>query len=79
MHFAFFFAVNKKLLSFIRERSLALLSNIQFGRYVQFVGNVLAVFLALTHAFGKQIFNLSVDRTEIVFRPRRDCIVQFWR
>lgn len=52
--------------------------NVKLGRDVDLVGNVLPVLLALAHAFRKQIFDLSVYGTEVVFRPCGNCIIQFW-
>ena len=49
--------------------------NVKLGRDVDFVGNVLPVLLALAHAFGKQIFDLSVDGTKIVLSPSGNLII----
>ena len=55
------------------------LFNIQFRRYVDLVGHVLAVFLSLAHAFGQEVLDLTVERTEIVLRPRRKGVIKLWR
>ena len=34
------------------------------------LADVLAVLLALAHAFGKQVFYLPVHRAEVIFCPR---------
>ena len=52
------------------------LFNIQLRRDIDFVGDVFSVFLSLADAFGQQVFDLTVDRAEIVLRPRGDGIVE---
>ena len=52
------------------------LFKVKFGRYVDFVGNIFSVLFALADTFGKQIFDLTVDRAEIVLRPGGDSVVQ---
>ena len=56
-----------------------MLFNIKFYRLVDRIGNVFAVFLALLDALGQKIFDLPVDRTEIILRPRSYGIVQLCR
>lgn len=43
--------------------------NIQFGRYVDLFADIFAIFLPLAHAFAQQVFDLSVDRAEVILRP----------
>ena len=64
---------NQVMVSFLLD------SNIQFGRNINLVGYIFSVFLALTHAFGQQIFNLAVYGAKIVFGPCGDRIIQFGR
>lgn len=45
---------------------------IELGRYVDFIADVLAVFLSLAHALAEQILDLSVDRAEVVLGPGGD-------
>lgn len=52
---------------------------IQFWRDVQLVGDIFPVLFALTHALGKQIFDLSVHRAEVILCPCRDSVVQLCR
>lgn len=52
------------------------LFNIQLWRDIDFVGDIFAVFLPLTDAFGQKIFDLTVDRAEIVLCPSSDGVVE---
>ncbi len=55
------------------------LFNIKFRRFVQLMRNRHSVFLALLDTFRQKIFYLSVDRTEIVFCPCGNSIIQLCR
>ena len=52
---------------------------IQFRRDVQFVRDILPVFLALAHTFGQKILYLSVHRTKVILGPCRDRLIQLCR
>lgn len=52
---------------------------IQLGWYVYVLAHIFTVLFALTNAFGQQVFNLSVYRAEIIFRPGGYCVVQLRR
>lgn len=54
------------------------LLDIQFGRDVDFVGNIFAVLFALPDTFGQQIFNLSVHGTKVILRPGSNGMIQFF-
>ncbi len=43
------------------------------------VGDIFSVLFPLSDTFGQQIFDLAVDGTEIVFRPRGNGVVKFFR
>lgn len=49
--------------------------NIKFWRNVKFVRDIFSILFSLSDAFCQQIFNLSVYRTEIIFRPGCNGIV----
>ena len=48
---------------------------IQLRRDVQLVGDIFPVLFALTHALGKQIFDLPVHRAEVILCPSGKMIV----
>ena len=54
-------------------------SDVKFGWNINFLSDVFAVLLALTYTFRQQVFNLSVDGTEVIFCPCGNCVVQFRR
>ena len=43
--------------------------NVQFRGFIQMLGDIFPVFLSLADTFCKKIFDLSVDRTKIIFSP----------
>ena len=49
---------------------------IQLGWDVELVGDVFSVLFTLSDAFGQEIFDLSVHRSKVVFRPRRNRFVE---
>ena len=49
---------------------------VNLQRFVYFVRDILPVFLPLPHALRQEILDLSVDRPEVVLRPRCDRVVQ---
>ena len=53
--------------------------NIQFRRLIQSFRNIFAVLFALAYTLGKKIFNLSVDRAEVVLCPGCDLVIKFGR
>ena len=55
---------------------VVLLLDIQFGRHVDLVRDVLAVLFALTHTLGEQILDLPVHRAEVILSPRGKGIVE---
>ena len=59
-----------------RTSSHLFLLDIQFGRHVDLVRDVLAVLFALTHTLGEQILDLPVHRTEVILSPRGKGIVE---
>mgnify|MGYP006867767651 FL=1 len=50
---------------------------IQLRRDIQLVGDIFPVLFALTHALGKQIFDLPVHRAEVILCPSGKGIVEF--
>lgn len=50
-------------------------SNIQFGRNVDFVGDIFSVLFPLPNALGKEVFDLPIHGTEVVLRPSGDGVV----
>ena len=55
----------------------ALLSDVERGRFIHGVGDIFAVFSPLFHAFGEQVFNLSVHRAKVILRPSGNLIIEF--
>ena len=55
---------------------VVLLLDIQFGRHVELVRDVLAVLFALTHTLGEQILDLPVHRAEVILSPCGKGIVE---
>ena len=55
---------------------VVLLLDIQFGRHVDLVRDVLAVLFALTHTLGEQILDLPVHRAEVILSPCGKGIVE---
>ena len=53
--------------------------NIQLRRHVDLIGDVFAVLFALAHTLGKKIFDLPVDRAEIILCPGGDSGVELGR
>lgn len=60
-------------------RSAGILLNVDIQRLIQMLRYIFAVFLALPDTFREEIFNLSVDGTEIILGPGSDIIIQFFR
>lgn len=54
------------------------LMDIQIRRHVDFIRDILAVFLALPDAFGQEVFNLAVDGAEIILCPGCDCVIELF-
>ena len=50
--------------------------NIQLRGFVQGFGNILAILLTLADTLGEEIFNLSVDGAEIIFRPGGNLVIK---
>lgn len=50
--------------------------NIQFGWYIQFIGNIFSVLFPLSDAFAEQIFDLSVHRAKIILCPGGNCRIE---
>ena len=55
------------------------LFDIDIERLVDFVRYILSVFLSLADTFGQKVFDLPVDRSEIILRPGGNVVVQFLR
>ena len=55
------------------------LLQIQLRRQVDLIRNVLSVFLALTDALSKEIFDLTVDGAKVVLCPRGNGGIPLWR
>lgn len=51
---------------------------IQLRRLVEMLRNVLPILLALPDTFGQEVFDLAVDRAEIVLRPGSDCVIELF-
>ena len=45
---------------------------IKLRRHVDLLADVLAVLFPLAYALGEQIFDLAVDRAEVILRPGGD-------
>ena len=55
------------------------LFDIDIERLVDFVRYIFSVFLSLADTFGQKIFDLPVDRSEIILRPGGNVVVQLFR
>ena len=56
-----------------------MLFNVELGRFIQVLGDVFAVFLALAYAFRQQVFDLPVDGAEIILCPGSDLGIKRFR
>ena len=54
-------------------------ADVHIKRSINFIGYIFAVLFALFNALGQQIFNLTVDRAEVVLRPCGDIVIQLFR
>ena len=52
------------------------LGNVEFGRDVDLIRDVLPVLFALTHALGEQILDLPVHRAEVILCPGGKGVVE---
>ena len=51
-------------------------SDFEIGRLVDFIRDIFSALFVLLYAFGQNVFDLTVDRAEVLLRPRRELIVQ---
>ena len=61
------------------ERTGRRLFDVDIERLVDFVRYILSVFPALADTFGKKIFDLPVNRSEIILCPGGNVVLQFLR
>ena len=52
---------------------------IQFWWHIHLVRYIFSILFSLPDTFGQQIFDLPIYRTEIIFCPSCNCIIQFCR
>ena len=63
---------------FLQYRKPVLL-NIQIEGFIDLLGYIFPVLFPLSDTFGQKVFDLSVDGTEVVFRPCGQGIVKLCR
>ena len=49
---------------------------LEIGRLIDFVRDIFSALFVLLYAFGQDIFDLTVDRAEVLLCPRRELVVQ---
>ena len=53
-------------------------SDFEIWRLVDFIRDIFSALFVLPDAFGQNVFDLTVDRTEVLLRPRRELVVQLF-
>ena len=51
---------------------------LEIWRLVDFIRDIFSALLVLLYAFGQNVFDLTVDRAEVLLRPRRELVVQLF-